>query len=47
MLIPAFSSRSTSTGIVADAVCFFLSALTVEEAAPDGLRFLVFPASGS
>ena len=45
MLIPAFSPMLAKVGSVADAICFFLSAFAVEEAAPDALCFFVFPAS--
>ena len=47
MLIPAFSPMLARVGSVADAIRFFLSAITVEEAAPDALRFFVFTASDS
>ena len=47
MLIPAFSPMLARVGSVADAIRFFLSAFAVEEAAPDALRFFVFPASDS
>ena len=47
MLIPAFSPMLARVGSVADAIRFFLSAFTVEEAVPDALRFLVFLASDS
>ena len=47
MLIPVFLPMLARVGSVADAIRFLLSAFAVEEAAPDALRFFVFPASDS